>query len=44
MCGITGAVWTDPTAALEAETLARMTRLLAHRGPDDQGFYSSPLR
>jgi asparagine synthase (glutamine-hydrolysing) len=43
MCGITGAIWNDPAAALEASTLGRMTDLLAHRGPDDSGSYSAPF-
>jgi asparagine synthase (glutamine-hydrolysing) len=41
MCGITGAVWTDPRAAIAPEVLARMTNVLAHRGPDDMGSYRS---
>ncbi len=43
MCGITGAVWTDSGEPLERETLQRMTDVLAHRGPDDEGVYSSHL-
>jgi len=41
MCGITGAVWNDPARAVEAETLRRMTDVLRHRGPDDEGQYRS---
>jgi asparagine synthase (glutamine-hydrolysing) len=41
MCGITGAVWNDPQKAVERDTLQRMTDVLRHRGPDDQGFYTS---
>lgn len=37
MCGITGAIWTDPQRAIDAATLARMTDVLQHRGPDDSG-------
>jgi asparagine synthase (glutamine-hydrolysing) len=44
MCGITGAVWTDPEKALEKETLQRMTDVLRHRGPDDEGTFASNLR
>jgi asparagine synthase (glutamine-hydrolysing) len=44
MCGIAGAVWTDPTAALAPEVLERMTAVLAHRGPDDSGRYQSNLK
>lgn len=43
MCGITGAVWTDPKAAVSPETLRRMTDVLAHRGPDDRGQFASEL-
>lgn len=39
MCGIAGGVWYEPTAAIDAATLARMTNVLRHRGPDDEGFY-----
>jgi asparagine synthase (glutamine-hydrolysing) len=44
MCGITGAIWTEPAAALAPEVLARMTDVLRHRGPDDAGSYASALR
>jgi asparagine synthase (glutamine-hydrolysing) len=44
MCGITGAVWNDPAAALDSATLERMTALVAHRGPDDRGCYRSDYR
>ena len=43
MCGITGAVWTDSRLAISAETLRRMTDAVAHRGPDDQGAFTSDL-
>jgi asparagine synthase (glutamine-hydrolysing) len=39
MCGICGAVWTDPSGALTAESLRAMTDRLVHRGPDDAGAY-----
>ena len=39
MCGITGAVWTDPDKAIDASTIARMTETLHHRGPDGEGCY-----
>jgi len=41
MCGITGAIWNDAAAALPPEVLVRMTAVLAHRGPDDQGTFES---
>ncbi|MHB1037853.1 MAG: asparagine synthase (glutamine-hydrolyzing) [Pirellulales bacterium] len=44
MCGITGAVWTDPDAALDYATLRRMVDVLRHRGPDDEGTHTSPLQ
>jgi asparagine synthase (glutamine-hydrolysing) len=44
MCGITGAVWTDASAALQPEVLARMTEVLRHRGPDEGGSYTSALK
>ncbi len=37
MCGITGAVWTDPKLAIDQPVLRRMTEALHHRGPDDTG-------
>lgn len=44
MCGITGAIWTDPRQAIEPATLQRMTDALRHRGPDDAGRYVSEYR
>lgn len=41
MCGITGAIWNDPQRAISAETLRRMTDVLRHRGPNDEGHYAS---
>jgi asparagine synthase (glutamine-hydrolysing) len=43
MCGITGAIWTERGCAVTPDVLARMTSLLAHRGPDDAGQYYQPL-
>lgn len=42
MCGITGAVGTNPEKLISRETLARMTSVLVHRGPDDEGFFRDP--
>jgi asparagine synthase (glutamine-hydrolysing) len=39
MCGICGAVWTDPNRAPAAESLQAMMDRLVHRGPDDAGAY-----
>lgn len=44
MCGITGAIWTDPRLAIDQALLQRMTDVLRHRGPDDDGFYLSGCR
>src|SRR5260370_398541 len=45
MCGICGVLnfGSSPEPADEP-TLRRMTDTLAHRGPDDEGFYLSPDR
>lgn len=39
MCGITGALWFDPGAAVAQATLDAMTDAIAHRGPDDRGTF-----
>ncbi|MDQ4104989.1 MAG: asparagine synthase (glutamine-hydrolyzing) [Actinomycetota bacterium] len=39
MCGFTGLVRTDPLTEAELHTLQEVTRRLAHRGPDDEGFF-----
>jgi len=44
MCGIAGAVWTNPQRAVSREVLVRMTKVLAHRGPDDDGYHESDYR
>ncbi|MGQ0637368.1 MAG: asparagine synthase (glutamine-hydrolyzing) [Planctomycetaceae bacterium] len=41
MCGITGAAWNAETPALSPDVLVSMTSALAHRGPDDAGYYHS---
>ncbi|MEX2170348.1 MAG: asparagine synthase (glutamine-hydrolyzing) [Pirellulales bacterium] len=43
MCGICGAVWTDSRLAIERGTLREMIARLRHRGPDDEGAYTSQL-
>ena len=44
MCGITGAVWTEPRLALDEPTLRRMTGVLRHRGPDDEGQHLAEFK
>lgn len=44
MCGITGAIWTDPKLAVSRETLQQMTNALRHRGPDGEGAFTSELK
>jgi len=44
MCGITGALWTEAGKAIDEGTLHRMVEVLAHRGPDGEGFYNAGLR
>ena len=41
MCGIAGAIWTDPDKAIDDALLGRMTDCLTHRGPDDRGTLRS---
>ena len=41
MCGIAGAIWTDPRFSLPQGVIERMTDALQHRGPDDRGVYYS---
>jgi asparagine synthase (glutamine-hydrolysing) len=39
MCGIAGYVNLDPLRPAQREVLLPMTRAIAHRGPDDEGFH-----
>jgi asparagine synthase (glutamine-hydrolysing) len=39
MCGIAGKVALDPRARVDEALLRRMTRAIAHRGPDDEGVW-----
>ena len=39
MCGIAGGSWTGEAEPLREETLQRMTDVIRHRGPDDDGRY-----
>ncbi len=40
MCGISGLVYFDPERRVDPETIARMNRVLRHRGPDDSGVWT----
>lgn len=40
MCGITGAVWSDPRQAIAPGLLTKMTDAISHRGPDDSQTWS----
>ena len=40
MCGIAGIVYADPGHPIDPELLRRMTDVMAHRGPDADGFYA----
>lgn len=44
MCGIAGAFLTRPDQRLEPESLVPMISVLAHRGPDDWGYYLDERR
>jgi asparagine synthase (glutamine-hydrolysing) len=39
VCGIVGILNFSSAAPVDREVLFRMTRVLAHRGPDDEGFF-----
>jgi len=42
MCGIAGTVTLRPDARPDRERLCRMSGLMAHRGPDGEGFWADP--
>jgi asparagine synthase (glutamine-hydrolysing) len=42
MCGIAGVVFTDPAHPVDRGLVRRMTRTLAHRGPDADGYHFGP--
>jgi len=42
MCGIFGAVWSGDEIGVSRECLVKCTRLMSHRGPDDEGFHMGP--
>ncbi|MBN1164913.1 MAG: asparagine synthase (glutamine-hydrolyzing) [Candidatus Krumholzibacteriota bacterium] len=39
MCGVAGIFYLDPRREVDPALLRDMTAVLAHRGPDDHGFY-----
>jgi asparagine synthase (glutamine-hydrolysing) len=39
MCGIAGLLYFDPARRVDAARVARMTDTIAHRGPDDSGYF-----
>ncbi len=41
MCGIAGVIKFGRDARVEIDTIRQMCRVMAHRGPDDDGFYVS---
>ena len=40
MCGICGLAHADQDRPVDRELLSRMSRVVAHRGPDSQGSYA----
>src|SRR4051812_1511536 len=40
MCGIAGQMNLQSADAVDPETIRRMARSIAHRGPDDEGYLS----
>ncbi|MCP4710952.1 MAG: asparagine synthetase B, partial [Planctomycetes bacterium] len=39
MCGICGIYYLDQNRLVDPQQLNKMTQILHHRGPDDEGFY-----
>ncbi len=44
MCGITGGLWFNESAAIDPSVVDRMVDSLTHRGPDDRGIHVESLR
>lgn len=43
MCGIAGGAWSTRGESITLSQVQQMTNAIAHRGPDDSGFYHSEL-
>ena len=41
MCGIVGVAWLSDKSPVTLSDVRRMANAIAHRGPDDEGFYES---
>jgi asparagine synthase (glutamine-hydrolysing) len=41
MCGIAGVIGTEPGCVAQEAVLRRMCDVMAHRGPDDEGYYTN---
>jgi asparagine synthase (glutamine-hydrolysing) len=41
MCGVAGKLHHDPGTDVTAEEILRMTRVIRHRGPDDEGVWTA---
>ncbi len=39
MCGICGIVYRDPNRPADRQLVQKMTDVIRHRGPDDEGFH-----
>ena len=39
MCGICGLVNFDPTEIVDSRVVQKMSQVLTHRGPDDDGLF-----
>lgn len=39
MCGICGIIYCDPQRSPDPDLLQKMTRVISHRGPDDEGYF-----
>ncbi|WNM61116.1 asparagine synthase (glutamine-hydrolyzing) [Candidatus Nitrospira neomarina] len=42
MCGLCGVVYSDPMRPVDRDMLHHMTNMMAHRGPDGDGYFVEP--